>query len=99
MQEPPILAYPRFDGTEFMLQTDASRVGLGFILAQRQGGKERVIYYGGRALHAGEKHYTTTELEALAVVEGVKKYATNLQHGVKFTLLLITVPLSGSSRR
>ena len=87
MQEPPILAYPRFDGTEFILQTDASGVGLGFILAQNQDGKERVISYGGRALHKGEKNYTTTELEALAVVEGVKKYAPYLQHGVKFTVV------------
>jgi hypothetical protein len=30
--EPPILAYPRFDGTQFILQTDASSKGLGFIL-------------------------------------------------------------------
>ena len=87
LQEPPILAYPRFDGTEFILQTDASGVGLGFILAQIQEGKERVISYGGRALHKGEKNYTTTELEALAVVEGVKKYAPYLQHGVKFTVV------------
>jgi len=87
LQEPPILAYPRFDGTEFILQTDASGVGLGFILAQIQDGKERVISYGGRALHKGEKNYTTTELEALAVVEGVKKYAPYLQHGVKFTVV------------
>ena len=87
LQEPPILAYPRFDGTEFILQTDASGVGLGFILAQNQDGKERVISYGGRALHKGEKNYTTTELEALAVVEGVKKYAPYLQHGVKFTVV------------
>lgn len=87
LQEPPILAYPRFDGTEFILQTDASRVGLGFILAQKQEGKEKVISYGGRALHKGEKNYTTTELEALAVVEGVKKYGPYLQHGVKFTVV------------
>ncbi len=87
LQEPPIFAYPRFDGTEFILQTDASGKGLGFISAQNQDGKERVVSYGGRALHKGEKNYTTTELEALAVVEGVKKYAPYLQHGVKFTVV------------
>ena len=65
--EPPILAYPRFDGTEFILQTDASFKGLGFILAQKQDGKERVISYGGRALHNAERNYSITELEALAV--------------------------------
>ena len=82
--EPPILAYPRFDESEFILQTDASAQGLGFILAQVQDGHEKVICYGGRALHKSEKNYTTTELEALAVVEGIKKYSPYLQHSVKF---------------
>ena len=85
--EPPILAYPVFDGTEFILQTDASRTGLGFILAQKQDGKERVISYGGRALNKAERNYTVTEIEALAVVEGIKKYAPYLQHSTKFTVV------------
>ncbi len=85
LMEPPILAYPRFDGSEFILQTDASNKGLGFILAQIQDGHEKVICYGGRALHQSEKNYTTTELEALAVVEGIKKYSSYLRH-VKFTV-------------
>ncbi len=84
---PPILAYPRFDGTEFILQTDASSKGLGFILAQIHDGKEKAISYGGRALKPPERNYTTTELEALAVVEGINKYAPYLQHGVKFTVV------------
>ena len=82
--EPPILAYPFYDGSEFILQTDASYKGLGFILAQKQIGIEKVISYGGRALHNAERNYTITELEALAVVEGVKKYAPYLQFNVKF---------------
>ena len=85
--EPPILAYPRFDGTGFILQTDARYKGLGFILAQKHDGIERVISYGGRALHKAEKNYSTTELEALAVVEGIKKYTPYLQHSVKFTVV------------
>ena len=44
--EPPILAYPFYDGSEFILQTDASYKGLGFILAQKQIGIEKVISYG-----------------------------------------------------
>ena len=84
--EPPILAYPRFDETQFILQTNASRKGLGFILAQIQDGKERVICYGGRALKKHEKNYTTTELEALAIIEGIKKYSPYLQHSVKFLI-------------
>lgn len=85
--EPPILAYPQFDGTPFILQTDASLKGLGFVLAQVQGGKEKVISYGGRALSKAEKNYSITELEALAVVEGIKKYRPYLQHSVKFKIV------------
>ena len=70
--EPPILAYPCFDGTEIILQTDARYTGLGYILAQMQDGKERVISYGNRSLKNPECNYSTTELEALAVVEGIK---------------------------
>ena len=83
----PLLAYPRFDGTKFILQTDASGQGLGFILAQIHDGNEKVISYGGRALQPPERNYTTTELEALAVVEGINKYAPYLPHGVKFTVV------------
>ena len=85
--EPPILAYPFYDGSEFILQTDASYKGLGFILAQKQIGIEKVISYGGRALHNAERNYTITELEALAVVEDVKKYGPYLQFNVKFVVV------------
>ena len=46
LQEPPILVYKRFNGTEFILQTDASNSGLRFILAQVQDKEEKVIWYG-----------------------------------------------------
>ena len=75
LTNPPILAYSRFDGTEFILQADASSQGLDFILAQIHDGNEKVISYGGRALKPKERSYTTTELEVLAVVEGINKYA------------------------
>lgn len=40
----PILSYPKEDGV-FILDTDASLVGLGAVLSQVQDGKETVISY------------------------------------------------------
>jgi len=74
-------------GTQFILQTDASTKGLGFILAQVQDQQQKVIAYGGRALSNAEKNYTITELEALAVVEGVKKYRPYFLQTEKFKVV------------
>ena len=52
----PIMAYPKFD-EEFILHTDASKLGLGCVLYQRQGGKLRVIGYGSRTLEKSEQNY------------------------------------------
>ena len=71
--KPPILAFPDFDN-EFVLTTDASGQAIGYILGQVQNRKEVVIAYGGRALRKAEKCYTISELECLAVIEGVKTY-------------------------
>ena len=49
LENPPILAYPRFD-TPFKLQTDASNVAIGGVLSQEQDGSERVIAYWSRQL-------------------------------------------------
>lgn len=64
---------------------DASSTGIGFTLAQNQNGKEVVIAYNGRGLNSAEQNYTTTEREALALVEGVRKFQPYL-HNRKFTV-------------
>ena len=52
-----------------------SGTGLGYILSQNHPQKgELVIAYGGRGLGAGEKNFTVTELECLAVLEGIRAY-------------------------
>ena len=81
----PILAYPDFKN-EFLLFVDASSTGIGFTLAQEQNGKEVVIAYNGRGLNQAEKNYSTTEREALALVEGIKKFQPYL-FGRKFTVI------------
>ena len=63
----PVLAYPKLD-KPFIVQTDASNVGLGAILTQHDdNGKVRVVSYASHTLTAREK-YTTMEKEVLAVV-------------------------------
>ena len=59
--EPPILAYPDYE-EEFFIHTDASALGLGAILYQRQNGELRVIAYGSRTLQGSEKNYHSTNL-------------------------------------
>ena len=80
----PILAYPDFS-IPFELHTDASSTGIGFALCQSQGGRNRAIAYGGRDLNPAERNYSTTKRDALAVVEGIKKFC-NYLYGQKFTI-------------
>ena len=81
----PVLAYPNFC-EPFLLFVDASSTGIGFTLGQVQNGKEVVIAYNGRGLNQAEKSYSTTEREALALVEGIKKFQPYL-HRRRFTVV------------
>ena len=80
----PNLAFPNFD-KQFLLYVDASSTSIGFALAQVQDGKEVVIAFNGRGLNQAERNYTTTEREALAFVEGIKKFQPYL-HDRKFVV-------------
>ena len=73
LTQAPVLAFPDFS-LGFLLETDASGLGLGAVLAQEQDGVVRPIAYSSRTLQAHEKNYSATELEGLGVVWAVKHF-------------------------
>ena len=74
MTSAPVLVFPRF-GSGFILETDASGVGLGAVLAQEQpDGSVRPIAYASRTLQQPERNHGVTELEALGVVWAVRHF-------------------------
>ena len=66
----PVLAYPCFGfGKEFIVETDASGLGLGAVLSQQQDdGLVHPIAYASRSLNSHEKNYCISELETLGLV-------------------------------
>ena len=82
----PVLKYPNFE-EEFILMTDASKEGIGAVLAQKdKEGKEHPIAYFSKALTPCERNYDTTNMEALAVIQAIKKFRHYL-HGQKFRII------------
>ena len=70
----PVLAYPNFT-SDFVLETDASVLGLGAVFSQMQTDKKlHPISFASRALNPAEKKYAITELETLAVVWAMAHY-------------------------
>ena len=64
----PILQHPNYE-KEFLVITDASGIGLGAILAQKdEKGREYVVSYASRSLRGAEVNYPIIELECLAVI-------------------------------
>ncbi len=70
----PVLQFPDYS-KPFTVFTDASRVGLGAVLMQSDSrGKLGPIAYASRRLNRAESNYSTTDLESLAIVWGLKKF-------------------------
>jgi hypothetical protein len=89
----PILKLPDF-GRPFVLTTDASTSGIAHILGQRDDqGCEHAVAYGGRGLRPNETRWAVTELECLALIEGVKQFHTYLS-GSKFEVVTDHISLT-----
>lgn len=93
---PPILGFPDFS-QPFVLHTDASNLGLGAVLYQKQNGKLRVIAYGSRTLTVAEKNYHlhSGKLEFLALKWAVtEKFRDYLYYAPFFTVYSDNNPLT-----
>ena len=86
------LAY--FDrSAETTVVADASPVGLGAVLIQKQAGIDRVVAYGHRSLSETEQRYSQTEREALSLVWACEHFRMYLL-GTKFKLVTDHKPLT-----
>ena len=72
----PVLAYPRFGpDRSFILETDASGIGLGAVLSQAQDdGVVHPIAYASRSLDKHERNSGISELETLGLVWAVRYF-------------------------
>ena len=78
VQSMPVLVFPDFD-KHFLLETDASKEGLGEVPSQKQSdGWYHPITFGSHSLTPSEKNYHSSKLEFLAlkwsVMEHFKEY-------------------------
>ena len=74
----PVLAYPD-PKEEYLLKTDALKLGLGAVLSQKQSnGKYHPVAFRNRALHCVEVNYHSTKLEFLAMKWSIEHFQTYL---------------------
>ena len=69
----PSLTLP-LPNDNFVLQTDASQIGLGAVLSVQRDGEELPVAFYSRKLQPRERKYSATELEGLAVVAAVSHF-------------------------
>ena len=74
----PVLAFADYT-KPFLLETDASQIGLGAVLSQKQeDGKFHPVAFGSRSLKASEKRYHSSRLEFLALKWAVTEHFEEL---------------------
>ena len=87
----PIIQIPDFEKA-FIIQVDASEVGIGTVLLQEHDGKLLPVSFASRKLLPRERKYAIMEKECLAVVYAVQKYYEYL-YGREFILQTDHQPL------
>ena len=69
----------------FVLQTDASDVGIGAVVMQRYDGLLFPVCYASRKLLPRERNYSVVEMEGLVLAWAIQKFHV-LLYGKTFTL-------------
>ena len=74
IQSMPMLVFPNFDKS-FLLETDASKEGLGVVLSQKQDNRcYHSVAFGSHSLTPSEKNYHSSKLEFLTLQWSVTKH-------------------------
>ena len=95
LKSPQVMSLPDFE-KPFVIHCDASEMGLGAVLCQKQDDKLKVISYASRTLTPAEKNYHlhSGKLEFLALKWAVtEKFRDYLLHGPAFDIYTDNNPL------
>ena len=94
IQSAPVLVFPDFD-KPFLLETDASKEGLGAVLSQKQDDRHyHSVTFGSCSLMPAEKNYHSLKLEFLTLKWGVMKHFKEYLAYVPFVVRTDNNPLT-----
>ena len=89
----PVLAYPD-PNKEYLLETNASKLGLGVVLSQKQlDGKYHPVAFGSQALRGAEHKYHSSKAGFLTMKWGIHHFEMYLL-GRKFKVRMDNNPLT-----
>jgi hypothetical protein len=86
MAEPPVLAYLDYS-KPLVVYTDASDVGIGAVLLQKQEKNSSIIRYFSRTLTPAERNYCSPESQCVAILLSVNSLKPYLL-GTNFTVMI-----------
>jgi hypothetical protein len=89
--ENKVLALPDFE-KQFRIEADASKIGLGAVISQKNGRHWQPVSYFSKILTKTERNYSTSEREMLAIVLAVEHFKEYI-YGREFIILTDHEPL------